>query len=130
MDDAIVYCEASKDGLATRNQLYLNCVNIVANGFQKNIFFQNLSYSDLVIFLSECARKSVIEEKWNEYEVKGVSWFIGNFVDIATKARIDLRNDYDRLFISTFNQYYQKGMNKIEAASNVKSFYDFIGLYQ
>ena len=130
MDDAIVYCKASKDGLATRNQLYLNCVNIVANGFQKNVFFQNLSYSDLVIFISECARKSVIEEKWDEYEVKGVSWFIGNFVDIATKARIDLKNDYDRLFISTFNQYYQKGMNKIETASNVKSFYDFIGLYQ
>lgn len=130
MTDAFIYCNASKDGLATRSPMYLDSLEIVIKGFQRDMFFQNVQHSDLVVFLSECARKAVIEEKWDENEVRGVSWFIGNFVDIATKARIDLKDDYDSLFISVFIQYYRNDRSRMDLLNKSKSFYDFINFYQ
>lgn len=106
-DNAEVYCRASKDGLATRNSTYLKFIQDSVIQAKNNIAIQKMNFDELVDLIVRDSRQSVLTSNWDEYGLDGVSWFLGNFVDIITQARIEYVNDYDKLFKASFNRYFK-----------------------
>jgi len=106
-DNAEIYCRSSKDGLATRNSIYLKFIQDTVIQAKNNPAIQKMNFDELVDLIVRDSRQSVLTSNWDEYGLDGVSWFIGNCVDIITQARIEYVNDYDKLFKASFNRYFQ-----------------------
>ena len=106
-NNAEVYCQASKTGLKTRNQYYLQVLKQMVDSWKNDIAFQSMNFEEIISFIVSSSHKAVMDSNWDEYGLDGVSWFIGNYSEMVTQARIEYRNDYDRLFIAAFNCYFK-----------------------
>ena len=106
-NNADIYCRSSKIGLATRKSDFLCAIQRNIEEWKENQIIQKMDFTSLIQLIVQSSHRAVVNNGWDENEMDGVAWFIGNYADIITKARSDHENNYDTLFKMAFNLYFQ-----------------------
>lgn len=130
-NEDIIYLDSVKYSLAVnRKSNYLFLIDSIAKGLSKEIFFRNLTYKDLLMFIIECSKKSQIDDNENIYSKQGMGWFIGNFVDIIIKSNC-FNVEFDKLFKDAFKLHFSLEKNNISdvVLNGSNDFYSFCNKY-
>lgn len=103
-NDATIYCISAKISLQKLSDNSSTMQGIREEARQWAIHCSNYSFDKIRDMVADCARKNVKEASWNEFDVNGVSWFIGVYSIVAVEAK--LVSDFDTIFKAAFVKYF------------------------
>lgn len=103
-NDATIYCISAKMSLQKLSDNSSTMQGIREEARQWAIHCSNYSFDKIRDMVADCARNNVKGAAWDEFDVNGVSWFIGVYSLVAVKS--GLVNDFDSIFKVAFIKYF------------------------
>lgn len=102
--DALIYCISAKNSLQKLSSNSATMQGVREEAKLWSVHYSHYSFNELRDLVASCARNSVKEAQWSEYDVNGVAWYVGVYSLVAMNA--SLVKDFESIFIEAFIKYF------------------------
>jgi len=124
MNDSHVYCNSAVNAINNMRATSIEFQKILDNQIEQvssNINYQELTYNELVDVAVQLTQDNVIDSGEELEDVDAVAWQLGMLCYVYRSSCPVANNKFDKLFIDTWNSYFNKMNNKENSISSESS---------